>query len=200
LLRSNSEFGRDWISDHIPEDTMTFGEGIVVERRYISTIIEAAGNDGNVVAVLIMPHDLAHRPSVCRVLEREEHQRREGGEARRLELRQPFLDRVSYRALLVAVALASFGGALVGVLVGSLNAGEAEKVKYRPPAAIPVEMPKPLRCSIETPSYCNVLPPRRRAPTPPKATKGRPKGDTSARRAHGRADHEGGVVGPCTMT
>jgi hypothetical protein len=75
-----------------------------------------------VVAVLIMPHDLAHRPSVCRVLEREEHQRREGGEARRLELRQPFLDRVSYRALLVAVALASFGD--------------------------------------ETPSYCNVLPPR----------------------------------------
>jgi hypothetical protein len=114
-----------------------------------------------VVAVLIMPRDLAHRPNVCCVLtEREEHQRREGGEARRLELRQPFLNRVSYRALLVAVALASFGGVLVGVLVGSLNAGEAEKVKYRPPAGIPVEMPKPLRCSIETPSYCNVLPSR----------------------------------------
>jgi hypothetical protein len=162
LLRSNSEFGRDWISDHIPEDAMTFGEGMVVERRYISTIIEAAGNDGNVVAVLIMSRDLAHRRNVRRVLtEREEHQRREGGEARRLEHRQPYLDRVSYPALLVAVALASFGGVLVGALVGSLNAGEAEKVKYRPPAAIPVEMPKPLRCSIETPSYCNVLPSRR---------------------------------------
>jgi hypothetical protein len=112
-----------------------------------------------------MPRDLAHRPNVCCVLtEREEHQRREGGEARRLELRQPFPNRVSYRALLVAVALASFGGVLVGVLVGSLNAGEAEKVKYRPPAGIPVEMPKPLRCSIETPSYCNVLPSR--APSP----------------------------------
>jgi hypothetical protein len=153
LLRSNCEFGRDWISDHIL---------IVVERRYISTIIEAAGNDGNVVAVLIMSRDLAHRPNVCRVLtEREEHQRREGGEARRLEHRQPYLERVSYPALLVAVALASFGGVLVGALVGSLNAGEAEKVKYRPPAAIPVETPKPLRCSIETPSYCNVLPSRR---------------------------------------
>ena len=66
LLRSNSEFGRDWISDHIPEDAMTFGQGIVVKRRYIAEIIEAAGNDGNVIAVLIIPRDLAHRPNVCR--------------------------------------------------------------------------------------------------------------------------------------
>jgi hypothetical protein len=128
LLRGKSEFGRDWISDHIPEDAMTFGQGIVVERRYIGAIIEAAGNDGNVVAVL--PRDLAHRPNECRVLtEREEHQRREGGEARRLEHRQPFLDRVSYPALLVAVALGSFGGVFVGVSVGTLSASEAAKAK-----------------------------------------------------------------------
>jgi GAF domain len=87
LLLSNSEFGRDWISDHTPENAVTFGQGIVVERRLIGAIIEAAGNDGNVVAVLIMPHDLAHGPNVCRILtEREEHQRRQGGEARRSAL------------------------------------------------------------------------------------------------------------------
>jgi hypothetical protein len=166
LLLSNSVFGRDWISDHAPENAVTFGQGIVVERRYIGAIIEAAGNDGNVVAVLIMPHDFAHGPNVCRILtERGEHQRRERGEARRLKHRQPFLDRISYpAALLVAVVVGFCGGVLGffgGVFVETLNASEAEKVKYRSPVAIPVEMAKPPRCSIETPGYCNVLPSRR---------------------------------------
>jgi hypothetical protein len=166
LLLSNSVFGRDWISDHAPENAVTFGQGIVVERRYIGAIIEAAGNDGNVVAVLIMPRDLAHGPNVCRILtERGEHQRRERGEARRLKHRQPFLDRISYpAALLVAVVVGFCGGVLGffgGVFVETLNASEAEKVKYRSPVAIPVEMAKPPRCSIETPGYCNVLPSRR---------------------------------------
>jgi hypothetical protein len=146
LLLSNSVFGRDWISDHAPENAVTFGQGIV--------------------AVLIMPRDLAHGPNVCRILtERGEHQRRERGEARRLKHRQPFLDRISYpAALLVAVVVGFCGGVLGffgGVFVETLNASEAEKVKYRSPVAIPVEMAKPPRCSIETPGYCNVLPSRR---------------------------------------
>jgi hypothetical protein len=73
LLLSNSEFGRDWMSDHTPENAVTFGQGIVVERRFIGAIIEAAGNDGNVVAVLIMP-----RIRAAKVVK-----------ARRLEHRQP---------------------------------------------------------------------------------------------------------------
>jgi hypothetical protein len=90
-----------------------------------------------------MPHDLAHRPHVCRVLpECEEHQRREG----RFEHRQLFLDRISYpAALLVAVAL-GFEGALV-----ALSASEAVKAKHGPPTALRVEMAKPPQCSIETP-------------------------------------------------
>jgi hypothetical protein len=72
---------------------------------------------------------LAECDHVCRMLtEREEHQRREGGAARRLEHRQPFLDRISYPALpalLVAVVLGFFGGAFVE----TLNASEAEKAK-----------------------------------------------------------------------
>jgi hypothetical protein len=39
LTLSNSEFGRDWISNHTPENAVTFGQDIVVERRFIGAII-----------------------------------------------------------------------------------------------------------------------------------------------------------------
>src|SRR5207245_2128289 len=101
-----------------------------VEHRYIGAMM--ARNDGNVVAVT-KPRDLAHELYVCLLTEHKEYQRREGGEARRLECREPFLlDRMSYPSLLVAALVA-------------LSASEAEKAKPTPVAAIPVEMTKPPR-------------------------------------------------------
>src|SRR5262245_27004248 len=100
-----------------------------------------------------MSCDLAHGPYMCRVLpEGEEHHRCE----RRLKDRPPYLSRISYPvALLVAVVL-GFEGALAAI-----TASEAVKAKHGSPAAIPVEMAKPPKCSIETPECCHVPPSRR---------------------------------------
>jgi len=100
-----------------------------------------------------MSRDLAHRPYVCRVLpEREEHHRCEG----RLEHRQPFLNRISYPAALLVAVVLGFEGALVAI-----TATESVKAKHGSPVAIPVEMAKPPKCSIETPEHCDVLQSRR---------------------------------------
>jgi len=89
-----------------------------------------------------MPRDLAMCP-MCRVLVvGKEHQRRES----HIEHRQPFLDRISYPALLLVVAVFGFVGALVAI-----SASEAVKTKQAPPAAFRVEMAKPPHCSIKAP-------------------------------------------------
>jgi len=46
LLRPASPAAHSWISDHLPEDRMTFGNAVVVEHRYIWAIVEAIQNDG----------------------------------------------------------------------------------------------------------------------------------------------------------
>src|SRR5262245_12523356 len=89
-----------------------------------------------------MPRGLAMCP-MCRVLVvGKEHQRREG----HIEHRRPFLDRISYSALLLVAAFLGFEGALI-----ALGASEATKTKPAPPAAFRVEMTKPPQCSIESP-------------------------------------------------
>ena len=46
LLRPLSEQANAWIDEHLPEDRQTFGGGVVVEHRYITSIIDGIQNDG----------------------------------------------------------------------------------------------------------------------------------------------------------
>jgi hypothetical protein len=46
LLRPASPAAHFWISDHFPEERMTFGDAVVVEHRYIWAILEVIQNDG----------------------------------------------------------------------------------------------------------------------------------------------------------
>jgi hypothetical protein len=50
LLRPASPAANSWVSQHLPEDHMTFGDGIVVEHRYMWPILEAIQSDGLVVS------------------------------------------------------------------------------------------------------------------------------------------------------
>lgn len=50
LLRPVSDLGWEWVNEHIADDAMTFGNAIVVEHRYIGSIVDGAVADGlNVV-------------------------------------------------------------------------------------------------------------------------------------------------------
>ena len=49
LLHWQSEAGRDWIGEHIPEDAMRLGSAVAVEHRYIADIVIGAQADGLVV-------------------------------------------------------------------------------------------------------------------------------------------------------
>jgi hypothetical protein len=46
LLRSMTEIGRDWLTEHIPDDATTWGGAIVVEHRFIADIVAGAQADG----------------------------------------------------------------------------------------------------------------------------------------------------------
>jgi len=46
LLYPLTQSAQSWISQHIPPDAQTFGEAIVVEHRYIWTILDAVQTDG----------------------------------------------------------------------------------------------------------------------------------------------------------
>ena len=46
LLHALTDAGRAWIGDHIPDDAMRFGGGIVAEPRYIDDIAHGAMADG----------------------------------------------------------------------------------------------------------------------------------------------------------
>ena len=60
--------------------------------------------------------------------------------------RQPFLDRISYPAVLLVAAFFGFEGTRI-----ALDASEAAKAKPAPPVAFRVEMAKPPHCSIKMP-------------------------------------------------
>jgi hypothetical protein len=46
LLAPITPAGRAWIDDNIPDDAQTWGDTIVVEPRYIQTIVTGAIADG----------------------------------------------------------------------------------------------------------------------------------------------------------
>jgi hypothetical protein len=46
LLRPASPAAHSWISEHLHQDRMTFGNAVVVEHRYIWAILEGIQNDG----------------------------------------------------------------------------------------------------------------------------------------------------------
>lgn len=46
ILTPHTDAGREWIDEHIPEDAMTWGGGIVVEPRYMEAIVCGAIGDG----------------------------------------------------------------------------------------------------------------------------------------------------------
>jgi len=49
LLRPVSDAGREWCTEHLPEDATTWGGAIAVEPRYIGPIADGAVADGLVV-------------------------------------------------------------------------------------------------------------------------------------------------------
>jgi len=46
LLRPVSQVGEAWTDEHIPPDATWFGGAVVVEHRYIASIVTGAVSDG----------------------------------------------------------------------------------------------------------------------------------------------------------
>ena len=46
LLTPRSVAAKSWANEHLPEDRTTFGDGIVVESRYIWAILAGLQKDG----------------------------------------------------------------------------------------------------------------------------------------------------------
>jgi hypothetical protein len=46
LLRPVTQSAHSWIDEHLPSDAQWFGNGVVVEHRYIWAILEGIQNDG----------------------------------------------------------------------------------------------------------------------------------------------------------
>lgn len=46
ILTPVSDAGREWVSQHIPEDAMRWAGGVVVEPRYAQDIVDGALHDG----------------------------------------------------------------------------------------------------------------------------------------------------------
>jgi hypothetical protein len=46
ILTPLTEAAQDWVADHLPEDAMTWGGGIVIEPRYVALILAGIGEDG----------------------------------------------------------------------------------------------------------------------------------------------------------
>lgn len=46
LLRPHTLAANSWIEEHLPDDRVTFGAAVVVEPRYIASIVLAALADG----------------------------------------------------------------------------------------------------------------------------------------------------------
>lgn len=46
LVHGISEAGKEWMTDHLPEDAQTLGKAVAVEHRYIEDIVNGMRNDG----------------------------------------------------------------------------------------------------------------------------------------------------------
>jgi len=50
LLRPISQSAHSWIEEHLPSDAQWFGNGVVVEHRYVWAILAGLQDDGLVVS------------------------------------------------------------------------------------------------------------------------------------------------------
>jgi len=46
LMEPRTELATAWIAEHIPNDAQRFGDAIVIEPRYVESIVEGATFDG----------------------------------------------------------------------------------------------------------------------------------------------------------
>lgn len=46
LLIPLTDAASTWVDEHLPEDAQWFGNGVVVEHRYIADIVQGIVNDG----------------------------------------------------------------------------------------------------------------------------------------------------------
>lgn len=47
IMFANSDAGREWVADHIPEDAPRWGRhGVAIEPRYAEDIVRGAQDDG----------------------------------------------------------------------------------------------------------------------------------------------------------
>jgi hypothetical protein len=49
LLVPVSDAGREWMTEHLPQDAIGLGDGVAVEHRYMSDILEGIADAGLVV-------------------------------------------------------------------------------------------------------------------------------------------------------
>lgn len=46
LLYPTSEAGKNWLGEHVPEDALWYGAGLVVEHRYLEALLLGIEQDG----------------------------------------------------------------------------------------------------------------------------------------------------------
>lgn len=46
ILTPMTEAAEDWVAEHLPEDAMRFGPGVVIEHRYVADIVDGLVADG----------------------------------------------------------------------------------------------------------------------------------------------------------
>jgi hypothetical protein len=50
LLHPTTDAARAWLEEHVSEDSMWFGNGLVIEPRYLAPLVEGMRDDGLLVA------------------------------------------------------------------------------------------------------------------------------------------------------
>lgn len=46
LLTPLTDSAKEWVTEHLPEDAQWFGNGVVIEWRYIACIVQGIQDDG----------------------------------------------------------------------------------------------------------------------------------------------------------
>jgi hypothetical protein len=50
IITPVTALAKEWVGEHIADDAQTFGDGVVVERRYFTDIVVGIQHDGLTVA------------------------------------------------------------------------------------------------------------------------------------------------------
>lgn len=50
ILTPLTEAAQDWVAEHLPDDALTLGSGVVIEPRYVAPILEGLVDDGLTVS------------------------------------------------------------------------------------------------------------------------------------------------------